>query len=222
MFKTHGRRCFEEAGDGKGAGGSGGGEPKDDGNAATEKLANELKAEQAARAKLEAELKEIRDGKLKEQNDFKTLFEQEQANHKETQTRLTKLKENVQYNEKHKAVAKALRERGLKAEAETLLDKESLDGVRIETTSEGRFLVHGADTFADSFKKKFAFAFEEKKNPNVNGGGNGGGGGDGGGGDDEPIDGAKLFKIEKEKGRNSPEYKAAFEKFKAQKLKKSS
>lgn len=224
----------EKNADGAGEAGDEGKEGKDDKNkdgkdgdgdksgaAKSKALASELKKERDARTKLENEIKEIKESKLKESNDYKALYEQEKTSKAELETRFSKLKENVTYNEKYKAVATELRKKGLKAEAESILEKESLDDVVVETTSEGRFLVHGADTFADTFKKRYGFAFETKKAPTTNGGGGNNSGGNNEGGDDV-ITGGDLYKIEKEKGVKSPEYIAAFSKYKAQKIKKSS
>lgn len=152
--------------------------------------------------------------RLAETNDFKSLYEQEKTARTELKTKYEKLKGNVEYNEKFKAVQTALVTAGVKAEALKILEKETLSEVIVEKTSEGRMLVQGVDLYVDKFKKDYAFAFDTKKVDKINGGG--GSGGTESSGD---MTAAKLFEIEKSKGTKSPEYLSALEQYRKIKLK---
>ncbi len=190
---------LDKAGDDKAGGG--GADDKtivDDKSAEFAKLNADLETERKERATLKKELDAIKADKLKEKEDYKTLFEQSEASKKEIQEKHDGLKSKVVYNEKYKAVSAKLLESGLKKEAMKILDKESLDDVKVEFTSEGRINVLGADLFAEKFKKDFAFAFEQKKAPNVNGGGGGSGGGGGNEtSDDDLLTAENMFKLER-------------------------
>jgi hypothetical protein len=161
--------------------------------------------------KMQSEIENLRDGKMKDQNDFKSLYEQASTKNKEWENKYTKLKENIVFNEKYKAAQSALLNSGIRKDALRILDKESLDEIIVEHTSEGRTLVSGVDEYVDSFKKNFAFAFEDKKSAVVNGSGGGANMNTG------SITPAKLFELEKKHGVTSDEYRNAIASYRKQK-----
>lgn len=138
--------------------------------------------------KLESRSKEELEG----QGNFKTLYEQEKQARAELEKKYGGLKESITYNEKFKAANAALAKAGLRPEALKILERESLEALEVEATSQGRFLVHGVDLFVDNFKKSFPFAFQDQKPPTVNSGG----GASGSMGDDE-LTPAYMVKLEK-------------------------
>lgn len=156
------------------------------------------------------ELESTKQQKLAETNDYKSLYEQAANKNKEWQQKYDGLKKNVVFNEKYKAAQKALLDAGIRKEAIKILDKESLDEIVVEHTSEGRMLVNGVEDYVDSFKKNYAFAFEEKSKTRVNGGG-------GAAHDSKALTPLDLYTIEKKHGINSAEYKSAIEQYKKQK-----
>lgn len=145
--------------------------------------------------------------------DWKALYERTKGELETERTKGGELKTSVVYNERYRAVLPLLQEAGLRKDAVTLLDKETLDDLEIEATSNGRFIVHGAESYVDEFKKRYPYAFNQKKAPNVNAGG--GRGGSGGTGSWNPT---KLYNLEREckrKGDMSPYHRAVGEWVKA-------
>jgi hypothetical protein len=129
----------------------------------------------AAEEKLENlsnEVAELKTASLQDKEDYKALYEAEVQAHKETKRRADGLKQNVSYSEKHRAVYPALKRAGLLDEAEKLLTESELDKLELEVTSSGRFNVIGIDTFVESFKNEYPFAFKNSQPPIINSGGN--------------------------------------------------
>lgn len=154
---------------------------------------------------LKSRLGELEKSRLEEKEDFKSLYEQERENHQQTRDKEQKLKQSLLYTERYRAIYPKLVELGLRNDAVKILERENLDDLEVETTSEGRFLVHGVETFAERFKRDYPFAFEARKAPNINSGG-------GATGDmtDEELTPAKLFQLEK---KDPEKYKVAIAKY---------
>ncbi len=113
------------------------------------------------------------DEALREKQDYKTLYERSQEHANESEKKYTSLKGNVFSNEKHNAVLMAALKSGLRPEAEQDLGLLTLDGVQVEATTEGRFLVHGADEFVRDLKKTKGYWFKDENVPMINSGGTG-------------------------------------------------
>lgn len=161
---------------------------------------------------IQQEAEEQKNKKLTESNDYKTLYEQASQKNKDWETKYSRLKENIVHNEKYKAAQKALIDAGLRKDALKILDREDFGSIVVEHTSEGRMLVNGVDEYVDSFKKNYAFAFDNKQPAKVNGGG-----GNASGAFDSTMTPAKLYEIEKKHGVRSDQYRAAIEHYKKQK-----
>lgn len=161
---------------------------------------------------IQTEIEDQKNKKLTDSNDFKSLYEQASAKNKDWETKYSRMKENIVYNEKYKTVQAALLEAGIKKSALKILDKEDLESIVVEHTSEGRMLVSGTDEYVDAFKKNYDFAFETKQQTRVNGGG-----GQSNSADSSLMTPSALFDIEKKHGVRSDQYRAAFEQYKKQK-----
>lgn len=122
----------------------------------------EARLEELERAREEEERK-----RLEESDDFKSLNERLKRQLEERDQEVNKLRGNVKYSERYRAVLPKLKELHLRDDALNLLDHETLEEIDLEATSNGRFIAHGVDEFAESFKKKYPFAFQEKKTGNV-------------------------------------------------------
>ena len=127
----------------------------------------------AALAQKEKEISDLKRQQMEGKEDFKGLFEAEKTRAADLETRLERMKQNVYHNEKFRTANAALAKAGLKPEALKILDRDSLDDLKVEATSEGRFLVHGEAAFVDRFKREYPFAFGTPAAPNVNTGGTG-------------------------------------------------
>jgi hypothetical protein len=181
---------------------------------------DDLKKFKAKSRELETKLQQLmqeqeslKEKGLTEANDFKSLYEQAKNKNAEWEARYSKMKENIAYNEKYKAAQAALINAGIRKDALKLLDKEPLDEIIVEYTSEGRTLTSGVEEYVDKFKKEFgAFAFESKGPTRVNGSG-----GSSSMSSDGPITAAEVYMIERKHGLTSNEYKSAVEQFKKQK-----
>jgi TolA-binding protein len=119
---------------------------------------------------LKNKIESLQQNNLKEKEDYKALYEAEVTAHKETKRRADGLKQNITFSEKHRAVYPALKKAGLIDEAEKLISEAELDKLELEVTSSGRFNVIGIETFVESFKSEYPFAFKSGKTPNINSG----------------------------------------------------
>lgn len=139
--------------------------------------------------------------------DFKSLYEAEKTAKSEIETRFSKLKEGMIISEKHKAASAALVKAGILPDAMKLLDFQDFQAMQAEVTSAGRTIVHGADQFAEQFKKDYPYAFSQGKPPIQNNGG----------GKFQTADGnvtiTELMAVEKKFGNTSEEYYQAFDKY---------
>lgn len=122
---------------------------------------------------LEAAQNQLETDRLKEKEEYKTLYEksQEEANKwkKEAESGQA-LFSNTQ---KYEAVKRHAVQAGILDEAVDDLEMLDLEGVEIETTNKGRFTVRGAKEFVDSLKTKKPYWFKSVKAPKINPGGGG-------------------------------------------------
>lgn len=162
---------------------------------------------------MNATIADMKKASLAEKEDYKALYEAEVEAHNATKKRVHDLESIFYETQKYNAVYPKLLEAGLRQDAKKILDNYDFSLLEVETTSEGRVFVNGVDTFIDQFKSDYPFAFELKKAPNINSGGIS----PSAPRDSGPMTGAKLFEIEKKHGRDSPEYKAGFDKLVEQK-----
>lgn len=153
-------------------------DPKDHDNAIKDMLRykSQVGESNARIAALEKQLEEIKTTELKGKEDYKSLYEGMQEKYQSLETTHNKFKEGFIYEKKYNAAKEELMKAGLKKEALKILDREPLEQLKVEATSEGRFLVHGADLYVDHFKKEHPYAFQAANPDRINsGGGNGGG-----------------------------------------------
>jgi seryl-tRNA synthetase len=129
------------------------------------KFKNELKQTQGKLSELETE-------RLKGAQDFKTLWEKSKAEKEEVVAERDTLKQAIFHTQKFDAVKTAALQAGILNEALSDLELLKLgDDVVVETTSHGRFLVHGAKEMVESLKKTKPHWFKKPGAPNVNTGG---------------------------------------------------
>lgn len=129
-----------------------------------------LKGEAAA-AKAEADAAKA--DRLKSQNDYKSLYETEAEAHKGTKGKLEGLEKGIFTRERTKVLTEAAIKSGLRPEALPDLELLNPQGVVVEATTEGRILVHGAETFTERLKRERPHWFQDPKAPNINTGGGG-------------------------------------------------
>lgn len=135
------------------------------------KFKKQSRDKDATITELQAKLQETESIRLREKEDYKGLYEKTAKELQNERERREQLKVNVLRSEKHRSVYPALKKAGLRDDAEKLLDNESFDDLEVETTSEGRFLVHGVESYVDRFKENYGFAFENKAVARINAGG---------------------------------------------------
>jgi hypothetical protein len=216
MFTRLNRHVLRE--EDKGGGGGGGGNPPAPEmvpKAEYEKLQLDLKKFQTDSQKLaeqltntNKELLTLKKQQSESQGDFKSLYETEKAAREEWEQKHGKLKENLFFNEKYRAAQSAVVKAGMKTDALKILDSQTFEELQVETTSNGRFLVHGAETFAEKMKREYGFAFETPKAPNVNGGG-----GNPPPNNDQELTAAYIVELEK---KDPAKYKEMLPKYLAQ------
>lgn len=169
------------------------------------KFKKDLQTERETNSNLKTRLEALETEKKSSAGDFKSLYEQTKSQLEEKSQSYDKLKGNLVLTQKYSEVQKEVSKLGLKTEFIPMLEKENLDSLQFETTSQGRFIVHGADVFAQDFKKRFPSAFDTAKAPNINSGGGAGGGGNTD--DNAEITPSMLFQCEqacKTKGDMAP------------------
>lgn len=109
-------------------------------------------------------IESLKQQKLKEQNDFKTLYETAHSELEQFRTGYVKEK-------KREALRSAVQKLGLRAEAEQDLDLLGLDPLTEELTTEGRVIVHGAEQYAQQLKQQRGHWFKTNEPPRINSGG---------------------------------------------------
>ena len=120
---------------------------------------------------LREQLEERESERLREKEDFKALAEREKKLREETEDKLRKHSSFYQNETKRNAIRAAALKAGIRSEAESDLELIPLDGIEVEITSTGRFLVHGADSFVEDLKRKRPHWFRSSQIPTVNSGG---------------------------------------------------
>jgi hypothetical protein len=140
----------------------------DGGGAGDERLQHALRdmhrfKEEAKKAK--AELDAVKEAKLKEQNDWKALYDKRDQEAKEAAERETKLKNSFMGHQKYSAVKDAAIKAGIRDVSD--LSLMPLDDVQVETTSTGNINILGADLFVEKLKASRPHWFGSKT-PDVN------------------------------------------------------
>lgn len=119
----------------------------------------------------EAKLAQLEEDRLKATNDFKTMYEREKETRLNIEKEHKQFKEGYLFEQKFNAVRAAALKAGIRSEAEADLSLVKLDGVGLEATSSGRFLVHGADDYIEQLKKSKPHWFKSGEVPQFNSGG---------------------------------------------------
>ena len=117
-------------------------------------------------------LAEMEKNALAEKEDFKGLYESAKTELEKERDLRRQQAEYVSYNEKRRALMPELQKRNLAPEGvkmlDDLLERSRLDDLQLETTSDGRFLVEGVDTYADKLQRDYPLLFKPNAAPNVN------------------------------------------------------
>lgn len=181
------------------------------------KFKDKAKALEGDYANLKAEVEALKAGKLKESNDFKTLYEAEAEKSKAQNVENQRLKLTVKNNERYRALMPALKEAGMLDSAHNILERlnqDEWDKLDVEVTSHGRMLVNGVADFVKDFKEHYPYVFKQRGMPNVNGAG-----GQAKPGESTDWTPAKIDALEREcrrKGDMAP-YRAAVEAYRKNK-----
>ena len=136
---------------------------------------SDLQKQKDKNRELESRIGAIESKSLQEKNDYKSLWERSESDKKKLEQDLQNqsnwIVKTQQFNEvKAEAVAAGLRKEALKD-----LDLIEMDGVDVETTSTGRFIVKGAKQKVESLKQEKPHWFTVEEPPKVNTGGTGAG-----------------------------------------------
>ncbi len=135
------------------------------------KFKSEWKKSQEAINASRAELESLKNQRLAEKEDYKTLAEKYQSELKQKETELNTFREGFFTSKKHDAVYAAALKAGLRSEAESDLTLLQLDGVEVERTDHGRVMVHGSDSYVERLKRERPHWFKNDEPPRVNSGG---------------------------------------------------
>lgn len=130
--------------------------------------------EYKTRAKqLEADIAASNEERLKEKEQYKELAEINKKEAEKWKSEAEKGNSLFEQTQKHAAVTKEAVEAGILPEALGDLDLVELDSLKIETTNQGRFAVHGAKEFVADLKNNKPHWFKVAEGPNVDSGGGG-------------------------------------------------
>lgn len=127
---------------------------------------------------LEEKLGNIESDRLREKNDFETLYKNEKAKREQVEGDLKKMTNWTLHTQKFNAVKAEAVAAGLRKEAIPDLELLDLDDVKVETTDSGRFIVEGAKEKVEKLKATKGYWFQAGPPPTVNAGGTGAGGGE--------------------------------------------
>jgi hypothetical protein len=119
---------------------------------------------------LQQTVEELKARGLKEKEDYKALYEDAKSKLEEEQRTSSKLKSNVIFSERYRAVLPALQKAGLSPDAAKLVEHADMSELEVEAQN-GRFVVNGVDLFVEKFKLEYPFAFKPASAANVNSGG---------------------------------------------------
>lgn len=116
-----------------------------------------------------SKVEEVEKARLKEREDYKTLYEQANAKALELEKKHIEFQTEREKEARRQAVATQLLKAGLRNEED--IDLLTFDGVVVEKTDQGRMLVHGVDEYVSTLKKKKPYWFQDQSAPNINTGG---------------------------------------------------
>jgi hypothetical protein len=153
------------------------------------------------------DLKKIEEERLKQANDWKTLAEnagKERDQEREARTQSESLFKNTL---KSSRIAELAVKAGLRPEARDDLDHLELEGVVVESTDTGRYLIRGAEAAVENLKKLKPHWFTTPKAPTVNSGGGRPAGSDG------DFTSKDVWEAEKKYGTNSKQHQEAWSKW---------
>lgn len=122
---------------------------------------------------LQTKLGDLESDRLKEKNDYKSLYETEKAKREESDKKLKEFSGWAVQTQRFNAVKQEALASGLRKEALGDLELVDLDDVKVETTSTGRFVVEGAKDRVEKLKTERPHWFTVGPPPTVNSGGGG-------------------------------------------------
>lgn len=122
---------------------------------------------------LRAQAEEARRAKLAEQGKIQEVAEAYRTDAEKAKAEKDQLWKAVVDREKENALREAALKIGIRQEALSDLRLYGLDNVGVEYTTDGRFIVNGADLAAESLKKSRPYLFRNAEVPNFNSGGQG-------------------------------------------------
>jgi hypothetical protein len=127
-----------------------------------------LEKERVERERIASELNEIKTGKMKEQNQWKELYEQEQRKTTEATEKLKAISTNLVQDKMRTAIEREASKAGILPTALEDLDLVDKSMIEIETTSNGRINFHNVKEFVDSLKMKKPHWFGAGRDPSIN------------------------------------------------------
>lgn len=134
----------------------------------TEHILSDLHKEKARRQELEAKLKSVEERELESSKQWETLAKRREDEVKALEQRLNSQTEAIIMDRKMSVVREAALRAGLRREALEDLELQELRGITVETTSQGRINVHGADSFVQDLKTRKPWWFSSNDAPAVN------------------------------------------------------
>ncbi len=128
----------------------------------------QLEKERVAREQIQKELESIKTSKMKEQNQWKELYEVEQKKSMEAQERLSQISEALVADKMRIAIEKEVSKLGLVDSALEDLDMLDKSMIEIETTSSGKVHFNNVKEWAENLRAKKPHWFNSNAGPAIN------------------------------------------------------
>lgn len=128
----------------------------------------QLEKERTAREQMQKELDTIKTSKMKEQNQWKELYEVEQKKSMEAQERLSQISEALVSDKMRIAIEKEVAKLGLVEGALEDLDLLDKSMIEIETTSSGKVHFNNVKEWAENLRAKKPHWFNSNSGPVIN------------------------------------------------------
>ena len=140
---------------------------------------------------LAKQLEEIKIARLKEQDNWKELYESEARKRSEAEEKATNLSQTYVESLKMKEIERYLLSKGIREEALEDIDLIDKSAIMVETTSSGRINFLGVEKWVEDVVQKRPYWFKESKAPIVNNSSSPTF-------TDKPLSASDLLKLEKE------------------------
>lgn len=132
------------------------------------KFKRQFMEQQTKLEKMQAELEKAETEKLKNSENYKELWEKERQAKEDLKGKLSQFSSTVLEDKRRDAIKQELLKNNFDTDFLDIVDAFDTSDVLVETTSNGSFVVNGADTWVEALKSTKPKMFKQKVDPKVN------------------------------------------------------